>query len=130
MPNKILSIISILGSIALLSSCLTETSSTTASTTPSPAGASTSYTIGVVVSGLTGTLVLQNNGRDNLTSIANTTGIFATPLSTGTTYSITVPTQPSGETCTVVNGSGTVRTSNVTNVTVSCDISRELTTYF
>jgi 6-phosphogluconolactonase (cycloisomerase 2 family) len=82
------------------------------------------FTIGGTISGLTGTgLVLQDNGGDNLTVPANaTTFTFATPLATGAAYAVTVLTQPTGPalTCTATNGSGTVGSANVTNVTIAC----------
>jgi uncharacterized repeat protein (TIGR03803 family) len=40
----------------------------------------------------------------------------------GATYAVTVKTQPTGETCTVSNGSGTIATASVTNIAVSCTI--------
>ncbi len=78
------------------------------------------YTIGGSISGLTGTVVLQNNGGDNISTTTNTSFIFATATSTGGTYSVTVLTQPSGQTCNITNGTGTVASSNITNVSVSC----------
>ncbi len=92
-------------------------STTSNSTTPPPP---TKYTIGGSVSGLTGTgLVLQNNGGDNLAVSASGTFTFATSLNAGASYAVTVMTQPSGQTCTVANGSGTAN-ANVTNVGVTC----------
>ena len=41
------------------------------------------YTISATVSGLTGTLVLQDNGSDNLTITANGTFPFATQIAGG-----------------------------------------------
>ena len=79
-----------------------------------------SYTVGGTVSGLSGTVVLQDNGGDNLSVAANGTFTFKTALAGGAAYSVTVKTNPSGQTCTVSNGSGTVGTANVTNVAVSC----------
>ncbi|NGF00541.1 beta-propeller fold lactonase family protein, partial [Escherichia coli] len=38
----------------------------------------------------------------------------------GKPYAATVGTRPSGENCTVTNGSGTVGTSNVTTIAVAC----------
>ena len=72
------------------------------------------------MSGLSGTVVLQDNGGDNLSVSANGSFTFATSLAAGTAYSVTVKTNPSGQTCTVTSGSGTVGTANVTNVAVSC----------
>jgi|GEM_PF-6457189 hypothetical protein len=78
------------------------------------------FTIGGSVSALAGTgLVLQNNGGNNLTITANGPFTFSTSISSGSTYNVTVLTQPSGQTCTVANGSGTA-TSNVMNVQVMC----------
>ena len=84
--------------------------------------ATTTYTIGGTVSGLTGTgLVLQDNGGDNLSISGNGSFTFKTAISSGSTYKVTVLTQPSSpaQTCTVTNGSGTA-TGNVTNVQVTC----------
>jgi 6-phosphogluconolactonase (cycloisomerase 2 family) len=78
------------------------------------------YTIGGTVTGLTGTgLVLQDNGGDNLSVTQNGSFTFATKVNSGAAYSVTVMTQPSGQTCTVSNGSGTA-SANVTNVAVAC----------
>lgn len=78
------------------------------------------YTIGGSISGLTGSVTLQNNGADNLVSNANGGFTFATALSDGTAYAVTVSTQPTGQTCTISNGSGTVSGADVTDVGVSC----------
>ena len=78
------------------------------------------YTIGGTVSGLTGTgLVLQNSGGNNLSVSANGAFTFSSSVYSSSTYSVTVLTQPTGQTCTVSSGSGTV-TTNVTNVQVAC----------
>jgi hypothetical protein len=80
------------------------------------------FTIGGTVSGLnSGTSVtLLDNGTDSLKVTANGTFTFATALATGAAYNVTVSVPPTGETCTVTNGSGQVGTSNVTNVAVAC----------
>ncbi len=82
----------------------------------------TTYTIGGTISGLTGTgLVLQDNGGDNLSLAAGMTSFtFATPVASGATYGVAVLTEPSGQTCSITNGTGTVAAAPVTNVTVSC----------
>jgi hypothetical protein len=77
------------------------------------------YLIGGTVGGLSGTLVLQNNGADNLTLTSNGQFVFPKQVNSGATYAVTVKTQPAGQTCTVTNGVGTA-TANVTNVTVAC----------
>ncbi len=76
-------------------------------------------TIGGTVSGLSGTVVLRNNGADDLSVGADGPFTFAAPVATGAPFHITVATQPAGQTCAVHNGSGTA-SANVTNVAVSC----------
>jgi large repetitive protein len=81
------------------------------------------FSIGGSVQGLQGSgLVLRNNGTDDL-SIGSDGGFtFATPLPSGTTYSVTVAANPLNpvQACSVTNGSGTVGGGNVTNVQVNC----------
>jgi len=45
---------------------------------------------------------------------------LASSLPSGTIYSVTVQTQPAGETCTVAGGTGTIQSANVANVVVTC----------
>src|SRR5205085_2471497 len=82
--------------------------------------ANPTFTVGGTVSGLSGTVVLQDNGADNLTVTADGPFTFATALAPGGAYAVTVKTNPTGQTCTVTNGSGTMGSANVTNVAVSC----------
>jgi hypothetical protein len=82
------------------------------------------FNVGGSISGLLGTgLTLQNNGGDNLvvTGTGNVNFTFATPLLTGAAYAVTILTQPKTpvQTCSVVNGSGTVN-GNVSNVNIIC----------
>ena len=88
------------------------------STTPPPK----TYTIGGMVSGLSGTgLVLEDNGGNNLTISGNGSFTFTTPVPDDGSYNVTVLTQPSSptQTCAVTNGSGTAN-ANVTSVQVAC----------
>jgi len=78
------------------------------------------YSIGGTVSGLDGTVVLLDNGADDLSVSANGAFAFATRIASGAAYSVTVGTEPDGQTCEVANGSGTA-TTDVTDVTVECD---------
>jgi len=78
------------------------------------------YSVGGTVSGLAGTgLMLQNNGGDNLALSSNGGFTFSSKLKKNETYSVTVPTQPSGQSCSVANSTGTV-SANVTNIAVTC----------
>ena len=81
-------------------------------------------TIGGSVSGLIGSgMVLQNNGGNNfqVTGSGNVTFTFSSSITAGSAYAVTVLTQPSNptQTCTVVNGTGTV-SGNVSNVQIIC----------
>jgi hypothetical protein len=79
-----------------------------------------SYTIGGTLSGLSsGTVVLQDNGADNLSRTANGSFTFATPITAGGSYTVTVKTQPASQFCSVTNGGG-IANANITNVQVSC----------
>src|SRR5215813_10672580 len=84
---------------------------------------SKTYTVGGGVSGLSGTVVLQDNGGDNLSVGANGPFTFATALASGAAYSVTVLTSPPGQACLVSGGSGTVGSANVTSVVVTCAVS-------
>jgi len=90
----------------------------------------TGYTIGGTAAssgGVTGlaagtSVVLQNNGGDNLlvtavSGVATTDFTFSTPVTSG--YDVKVLTQPAGQSCSVSSGSNTT-SSNVTNVLVAC----------
>ena len=97
-----------------LSSCGSSYSAPTGSTT---------YTIGGTVSNLaTGnSVVLQDNGGDNLTVSANGNFTFTKAINAGGAYAVTVSTPPSSpaQICIVSNGSGSAN-ATVTNITVNC----------
>ena len=78
------------------------------------------YTIGGTISGLNGTVTLQNNAGDNKSISADGPFTFSTSISDGSTYHVTVLTQPSGQTCSVSSGSGTASSGDVTSVSVTC----------
>ena len=82
--------------------------------------ATNTYTIGGTVTSLSGSVVLQNNGGNNLTVSANGSFTFTTPVNYGGSYVVTVLTQPTGQTCTVSSGSGSNVTADVTGVVVNC----------
>lgn len=80
------------------------------------------YTIGGTVTGLgvSKSVVLQDNGGDNLTVSADGAFTFATAKANNAAYAVTVLTQPALQTCTIANASGTVSAANVTTVAVTC----------
>jgi hypothetical protein len=90
----------------------------------------TFFTISGTLSGLAAatSVTLLDNGTDQITLGANGSFTFPTPLATGASYTVTVLTQPTSGTCTVGNGTGTVGTSGVSSVTVSCSVPVVVTT--
>ncbi len=102
--------------------CLVSDGSGTAQTDVSTVSVvcTSNVTIGGTISGLTGgTVTLENNGGDPLSTDTNGPFTLSSTIPNGATYSVTVQTRPVGQTCLVSNGSGTA-TDDVTNVTVEC----------
>jgi hypothetical protein len=81
-----------------------------------------SHTIGGSVSGLGSgkSVVLEDNGGDDLAINADGTFTFATALQSGTAYNVTVLTPPAEQSCTVSNAGGTVSAADVGDVAVVC----------
>jgi sugar lactone lactonase YvrE len=77
--------------------------------------------VGGTISGLSGTVVLQDNGGNNLTLSTNGGFTFAGALVNGNPYNVTVLTQPAGQICTVTNGTGTITAASISNIAVACN---------
>jgi len=79
------------------------------------------YQVGVQMSGLSGTVVFENNQSDVLT--VSSSGNFAFPraLEDGETYDVTIRTQPELQVCTLGAGtSGTIAGSDVLGIPATC----------
>jgi len=90
-------------------------------TMPPPPAAT--YSVGGYVAGLNGSgLSLSYNGGTAVGISRNGAFTSVTDAATGSTYSVTIVSQPTNpaQTCTVNNGSGTVGTANVTSISVYC----------
>nr|WP_282452613.1 fibronectin type III domain-containing protein [Lysobacter sp. CAU 1642] len=96
-----------------------------------------SYTVGGSVVGLAAgnSVVLQNNGGDNLTVAADGPFTFATALADGSNYTVTVLTQPTtpNQTCEISRltpgkgsgvNSGVIAGANVVDLRVTCTTNR------
>jgi len=82
-----------------------------------------SYSVGGIVTGLTGTgLVLQLNGGNNLAVSDNGGFQFPDPLEDLQAYAVTVLTHPSApaQLCSVTNGTGKINNAEVDDVQVTC----------
>ena len=80
------------------------------------------YTVSGTVAGLAAgeSVSVQDNGQDTLALSANGAFSFPVNMDTGAAYAITVQSHTPGIACSVANGSGTVGSSNVTGIGISC----------
>lgn len=109
--------------LSVLAACSNGRGSLDSEPAPPSGGAQEGFTVGGTITGLDGNgLVLQNNGGNDLAVSNNGIFTFTGGLANAAAYNVTVLTQPSGpsQTCTVGNGSGTIASGNVANITVTC----------
>lgn len=81
-----------------------------------------SYSIGGSVSGLNGTLVLQNNNANDLTLTENGNYTFDLKLTQGQNYNVSIHTAPDNYRCNLNNASGSVETSHISNIDIQCGV--------
>jgi hypothetical protein len=98
----------VIGLVAVVSACH---GSSTQPSTPTAVILPPTYSIGGSIAGLSGTLVLQDNGGDNLSLSSNGAFTFGVTLQPNSTYDVTIATQPVNQVCSVRNGSGTATAS-------------------
>src|SRR4051794_24079664 len=78
-----------------------------------------SFEVGGSITGLSGTVVLQDNGKDNLSVQSDGAFQFATRLPAGSSFAVTVLRQPTDQICKLNGASGTVSTT-VASISISC----------
>ncbi len=80
------------------------------------------YSVGGVVSGLSASSISLQNGSETLNISTDGSFSFATKIASGSSYSVSIASQPTvaGLTCSIANGSGTVSSSNITNINITC----------
>ena len=84
----------------------------------------TAFSLGGSISGLSASGLVLANGAETVAVAAGATSFtFPNPIASGGLYSVTVKTQPSGQTCSVANATGTMAPGGVTNVAVTCHAS-------
>lgn len=76
--------------------------------------------VGGNAAGLTGPLVLRNNGVDEVTLPADGAFVFGARVDQGSGYAVTVHAAPAGQSCSVANGVGVAGATDVANVAVTC----------
>lgn len=74
----------------------------------------------VTVTGLTASGLVLVNGSDRKTVDAGATNVKMNDVAEDGQYGVTILQQPTGQTCTVSNGTGTVGSTDVTGVSVNC----------
>jgi N-acetylneuraminic acid mutarotase len=109
------------GGALALADCGGSDTSTGSTSTSSSSSSGTSYIVGGTVSGLSVSSVVLANGTATVTVVAGSaTWAFPVYFAAGTSYSVTVQTQPAGEQCAVTSGGSGMNTGNVGNVMVTC----------
>lgn len=79
------------------------------------------FALGGTVTNLTGTGLRLTNGSDTVDVAAGaTTFTFPTKVADGSVYGVAVLQQPTGQTCTVTNGTAVMGPADVTSVQVNC----------
>jgi len=78
------------------------------------------YAIGGTVTGLTGTLVINNSNGDSESITDNGVFAFDTRVINSTDYLVTITSQPNNQECSLTNETGTVNGANVVDVQVIC----------
>jgi len=116
-----------LGAPVILVTCVAcgggSNSGNTPGNDPGPPPPALTYTIGGTVTGLRGSGLALQNGNIHLPVAGDGAFTFPDKLTSGTSYSVLVQTQPSSPTqvCTIVNGGGSIAATNVTNIAVTCE---------
>ena len=82
----------------------------------------TTYSVGGTVSGLPAgvSLIIENNRTETLTISANGKFTFATRLTSGSTFGLTITKQPTEVLCSAKNESGKLESENVANIIINC----------
>ncbi|HTT06398.1 MAG TPA: choice-of-anchor tandem repeat GloVer-containing protein [Steroidobacteraceae bacterium] len=79
------------------------------------------YSLAATLSGLNSSgLVLLVNATAVSVRPGVTIEVLASALSAGSSYTVTIQSQPTGETCAISGGTGTIQAADVTSVAVSC----------
>jgi N-acetylneuraminic acid mutarotase len=104
-----------------LAACGSGGSGGTAGSNSGGSGSAASYSVGGTISGLIASGLTLGSGNNTVAVSAGASSFtLPSPVVSGASYSVTVDAQPTGLTCSVSNGSGTVNAASVTSIQVSC----------
>jgi hypothetical protein len=79
------------------------------------------FNVGGTISGLSAAGLVLGNGSDRLSVTAGATSFtMPTAVAHGSGYDVTVVSQPTGLTCDVTDGTGTIGAAVVTNIAIKC----------
>lgn len=81
------------------------------------------FSVSGVITGLSGTVLLQNNGGDSVPRTVNGAFTFPRLSADGDDYNATVAAHPAGQICTVTNGSGIVSGAPIEDIAIDCVVS-------
>lgn len=78
------------------------------------------YSVWGMATGITDTVVLQNNGGNNMSLSWNGAFTFSSLLANLATYIVTIETEPESLVCSLSNATWTISGSNITNIWLAC----------
>jgi len=78
------------------------------------------YNLGGVVTGLSGTLEIQNNVADTLLLSTNGGFTFNQRVAVGDLYNVQISQNPASRVCSIANASGQVAEADITNINILC----------
>lgn len=90
----------------------------------SGSGSGLSYSVSGTISGLQGSVVIQNNTTDVITLSSSGSFSFPNKVNDGASYNVVVRTQPESQTCTISNAGGLIRGADITDVDIVCVTTR------
>ena len=87
---------------------------------PTHSGSSSTYILSGRVTGLIGTLIIENNLSESLTILTNGDFSFSSRYNPNSSYSISITSKPNSQSCTLSNSSGTFQNMNISSLFIDC----------
>jgi len=103
-----------------LGACVYEADDSASLLSADETGPNPTFSIGGTVTGASGPIALQNSNGTNVIVATDGSFDFETQMVPSAIYNVTVAVHPTSQTCMVANGAGTVKSADISNVTVTC----------